>query len=107
MREYRYMRTIIFFDLPTLTATQRRNYRTFVKKIKALGFFMMQESVYVKMSINDQYVESTLKSVRQFLPKEGSIFSLTITEKQFASMEFMVGAYKTEVLETDERIIEL
>lgn len=107
MRDYRYMRTLIFFDLPTLTATQRRNYRIFVKKIKALGFFMMQESVYSKMSINDQYVESTLKAIEQFLPNDGSIFALTVTEKQFASMKFLVGEFKTDVLVSDERIIEL
>lgn len=101
------MRTLVFFDLPTLTATQRRNYRIFVRKLKALGFFMMQESVYSKMSINDQYVDSTIKSIEQFLPKDGSVFALTVTEKQFASMKFLLGEYKTDVIETDERIIEL
>ena len=43
---YRYMRVLIFFDLPTLTVNDRQNYRTFRKFLIQNGFMMMQESVY-------------------------------------------------------------
>lgn len=43
---YRYMRSILMFDLPVLTATDRKNYRQFVKFLKQSGFIMFQESVY-------------------------------------------------------------
>lgn len=40
------MRSILMFDLPVLTATDRKNYRQFVKFLKQSGFIMFQESVY-------------------------------------------------------------
>ena len=52
------MRMILFFDLPTLTSKNRRDYRKFIKHIKKIGFYMIQESVYVKMSIDSQMVNS-------------------------------------------------
>lgn len=32
---------------------------------------------------------------------------LTITEKQFAKMEWIVGAFHSDVIDSDERMIEL
>ena len=39
---YRYMRIIIFFDLPTTTSADLREYRNFRKEIIKLGFMMLQ-----------------------------------------------------------------
>ena len=107
MNEYRYMRTLLFFDLPIETKAQRKAYRNFVKKIKAQGFFMIQKSVYTKLSIDAQAADSSIKIIRNSLPNEGIVSVLTVTEKQFASMEYLLGEYKTDVLESDERIVEL
>lgn len=107
MRDYRYMRTILFFDLPTLTSKQRKSYRDFVKKIKSIGFFMLQESVYSKMSINEQASEVAIRQAKAYIPSEGSVFALTITEKQFSSMDFLLGEYHTDILENDNRLVEL
>ena len=43
---YRFMRMLVFFDLPTETAEDRRNYNRFRKYLIKNGFIMMQESVY-------------------------------------------------------------
>ena len=40
---YRYMRLVLFFDLPVETSSQRRAAQKFVKEIKKVGFYMMQE----------------------------------------------------------------
>lgn len=58
---YRYMRSILMFDLPVLTATDRKNYRQFVKFLKQSGFIMFQESVYIKLSINESNVKAMEK----------------------------------------------
>lgn len=102
---YRYMRTIIFFDLPTLTKNDLTNYRHFVKYIKSCGFYMLQESVYVKMSIDNQVLDSTINRIKNMLPPKGSVIALNITEKQFSGMNIMLGSNKTDVLTTDERIV--
>lgn len=104
---FRFMRTIIFFDLPTLTNKNRKDYRKFVKNLKKIGFYMLQESVYCKMSLDEQAAKLSIKKVDAFLPPDGNIVSLTITEKQFADMEILLGKSNTDVLNSVERTIEL
>ncbi len=101
------MRLILFFDLPVEKSSQQKEYRKFVKNIKKIGFYMLQKSVYIKMSIDMQAIESTINKVKGFVPKEGDISILTITEKQFANIEFILGNNSTDVINGDERIIEL
>lgn len=105
--DLRFMRTIVSFDLPTLTAVQRRNYRKFVKFLKKQGFIMLQESVYVKLSLNQSSVDVTMRTLANNKPTEGSVIALTVTEKQFAGMTFLVGDFKTDVINNEERYIEL
>lgn len=101
------MRSILFFDLPTLTAANRKNYRKFIKLLKRNGFYMLQESVYCKMSIDKQSSDATLMRLKKEKPNEGSIMMLTVTEKQFASMEILLGDTKSDVLSTIDRITEI
>ena len=49
---YRFMRILVMFDLPTETSEERRDYRKFRKNLIKNGFIMMQESVYVKLVMN-------------------------------------------------------
>ncbi|CDC72433.1 cRISPR-associated endoribonuclease Cas2 [Staphylococcus sp. CAG:324] len=101
------MRTILFFDLPTLTLIDQRNYRKFVKGIKKLGFYMLQESIYVKMSIDSQLAESVINKVKLLSPSKGSIMVLTITEKQFSQIQFILGENVSNIISSDERIVVL
>ena len=101
------MRTILFFDLPTLTLIGQRNYRKFVKGIKKLGFYMLQESIYVKMSIDSQLAESVINKVKLLSPSKGSIMVLTITEKQFSQIQFILGENVSNIISSDERIVVL
>lgn len=101
------MRLMLFFDLPVEKAKQKKEYRLFVKKLKSVGFYMLQKSVYVKFGIDSQVTESTISKIKQFLPSEGSVFVLSITEKQFASIAILIGNNVTDVINTDERIVKL
>lgn len=103
----RYMRMILFFDLPMGTSSETRNYRKFIKLIKSEGFLMLQKSVYVKLSIHQANVESTKHNIKANVPKDGNIALLVITEKQFSSMEYLLGNLETDVLNTEDRIIEI
>ena len=101
---YRFMRIIVFFDLPTLTGTQQKTYRKFRKFLITNGFYMMQESVYCRM-VHNQSVESGIKAaIRKNRPAEGLVQVLSVTEKQFQKMEFVTGENKNVVLDTDERL---
>ena len=101
------MRTMLFFDLPTITSKNKKDYRHFVKKLINLGFYRLQESVFVKMSIDNAASENTINNVKAIVPPDGNIFCITITEKQFSEMEVLLGETSSDVLSTIERFVEL
>ncbi len=102
---YRYMRLIVFFDLPTTSSESLREYRKFRKFLIKNGFFMMQESVYTKLALNNTVMEAVVANVRKNCPKEGIVQMIGVTEKQFAKMEFVVGEKSSEIIDSDERLI--
>lgn len=99
------MRLILFFDLPSVTKEEKRLYSRFVKSIKKIGFYMLQESVYIKLALNKQIIDSTVEKVNQILPPNGYVIVLPVTEKQFNNMTIMLGDNNSSVVSTDERLI--
>ena len=99
---YRYMRVMVFFDLPVITSANRKDYRDFHTYLIKSGFLMMQESVYCKLAQNSTMAESIIKKNK---PADGLVQVLKITEKQFGKMEFIVGTKKSEILDSDERVV--
>ena len=102
---YRFMRVIVFFDLPTLTLEDKKEYRNFRKFLLKRGFAMMQESVYSKLALNMTVANGIVASVKEHKPKDGLVQMLVITEKQYSKMDFIVGEIKSEVLNSDERLV--
>lgn len=102
---YRYMRLLLFFDLPTLTAENRRNYIKFRKYLIKNGFIMLQESVYCKLALNTTVLNAIINNVKLNKPPEGLVDILWVTEKQFSKLEMIVGERKQNVLDTDERLV--
>ncbi len=102
---YRFMRVIVFFDLPTETSEDRRAYSRFRKKLIKSGFMMLQESVYVKLALNSTQVEQIITDVKKTHTGKGLVQILTVTEKQFAKMEMLCGKCKTDVVNSDERLL--
>ena len=102
---YRFMRVIVFFDLPVETKADRKNYRRFRQFLLKNGFIMMQESVYCRMALNQTVVTSVSNAIKKNRPPKGMVQLLTVTEKQFTKMEFITGEYKTDVIDTDERLV--
>lgn len=90
----RYMRLLVFFDLPVETATQRRNYRLFRKHLIKEGYLMLQESVYAKLVTNDGAAGAAVMRLRKHRPPEGLVQVLKVTEKQFATIDYIVGDRK-------------
>lgn len=99
------MRVLIFFDLPTYTLENRRSYSKFRKFLSKNGFMMMQESLYCKLALNSNAVQLIINNVYKNKPEEGVVQLLTVTEKQFSKMEIITGNVKTDVLNSDERLI--
>ena len=87
----RYMRLVLFFDLPVETAVQRKNYRLFRKFLLKDGFLRLQESVYAKLVINDGAAGAAIARVRKNRPPAGLVQILKVTESQFAMMDYITG----------------
>ena len=101
------MRMLVFFDLPTETLFHRREYSRFRKFLIKNGFFMMQESVYCKLALNQTAINAMMETVRKNKPPEGIVQALVITEKQYSRMEYIVGSYEGDIISSDERFVEL
>jgi len=105
MGGFRFMRMLVFFDLPTLTGEDRRNYRIFRKKLLKSGFYMLQESVYCKLLTSPTVEKSVKNMLENIKPPEGLVQSLVVTENQFAKMDYIVGIKNDEVIDNEERLI--
>lgn len=101
------MRMIVFFDLPTETAKQRRDYTRFRKYLLKSGFMMIQESVYSKIALNQTVINSVSGGLQKNKPEKGLIQVMVVTEKQYSKMEYILGDYQGDIITSDERFIEL
>lgn len=99
------MRMMIFFDLPTINQSDRREYRKFRKFLINEGFIMMQESVYSKILLNSTTLNSMKNRVEKNKPKKGLVQALVITEKQFSSIAYIVGENTSKIKSDDSRIV--
>ncbi len=99
------MRMLVMFDLPVVTAKQRKDYSDFRKYLIKSGFVMLQESIYTKIVQNNVGVDSVMNALKKNKPAEGIIQVLCVTEKQFAKTQFIVGELKSDTLTTDERLV--
>ena len=102
---YRFMRVIVFFDLPVLTESNRREYRTFRKFLIKTGFMMVQESVYCKLAKNSSVADIVVDNIKKNKPPEGLVQVLRVTEKQYNKIDFIVGEKTGDVLTTTERLV--
>lgn len=102
---YRYMRVIVFFDLPSTTYEERKSYTKFRKFLLNDGFVMMQESVYSKIALNSTTAKLIQDRVRKHKAPKGIIQMMVITEKQFAGIEYVIGDRKNRVLDNTKRLV--
>jgi len=101
------MRTIVFFDLPSISVKDKRNYLRFRKFLLNEGFIMLQESVYSKLVLNSQQVELLIKRIQKKSPPKGLVQVLKVTERQYAQMEYIIGDSKSKIINSEERLIVL
>ena len=101
---YRFMRTLVFFDLPTESNEDKREYSRFRKFLIKEGFMMLQFSVYTKLAINKTVAAQIKNRITKNKPKSGSVALMEITEKQFSEIEWILGNKKGNILDTVDRL---
>lgn len=102
---YRYMRQLLFFDLPVETASDRKAYRKFRSFLISEGWLMLQYSVYSKLTLNNTQATAVKNRVLKNKPTAGKVVILKVTEKQFASMDYILGSTLTKVANSDARVV--
>ena len=98
--EYKIMWIFVFFDLPTETAIQRKEAALFRKNLLEDGFTMLQYSVYIRHTPSRENMEVHEKRVKKFLPVEGKVTILHITDKQFGDIHTYQGARREPSVQT-------
>lgn len=100
------MRVIVFFDLPMRTAAERKRYTRFRKHILDKGFIMLQQSVYSKIAVSEKVVPGIIKDLEQNKPEGGSVAALTITEQEYARIEYICGErFGGEYIDSIESVV--
>ncbi|MCT1176477.1 CRISPR-associated endonuclease Cas2 [Pediococcus pentosaceus] len=99
------MRLMIMFNLPVETAKQRKQYRQFRKSLINEGFLMIQYSVYVRVCVTKKSATLMENRIKTFLPENGTIQALTLTEKQYNDMHFLVGDRVEDVRNNSDRTV--
>ena len=95
LQEYQYECGGIY-DLPVTTKAKMRAANQFRQFLLKDGYQMLQLSIYTRIIKGRDALEKHHKRLVAHLPEEGSIRCLSITEKQFASMEILVGEKKPQ-----------
>lgn len=85
---------MIMFDMPTDTKKARKKYRYLRNKLFKEGYMMMQFSIYIRSFHSYESALHGKKRVKDFVASniaKGSIRMLMFTDKQFGSMDIIVG----------------
>lgn len=101
------MRILLFFDVPSVTAEDKREYRKFHKTLVGLGYIMMQESVYVKLTTNYTACNLEIEKLKKIKPKSGIVQCLVITENQFEGIINICGSSGHSQIDSLSRLIVL
>ncbi|WP_288326423.1 CRISPR-associated endonuclease Cas2 [uncultured Clostridium sp.] len=92
----KFMRILVFFDLPVVKREDRKEYQNFRRFLLNDGYIMIQYSVYSRICNGSDGAEKHINRLRNNLPSKGSVRYLQITEKQYSEMKFLVGTPKTQ-----------
>ena len=104
LNQYRILWVFVFYDLPTETKKDRRNFTLFRKRLQQDGFSMLQYSIYVRHCNSRENAEVHQKRVKSFLPPKGEIIMFTLTDKQFGMMEFFRSAETAKKPDTPQQL---
>ena len=101
------MRLIVFFDLPMITNKDLAEYRNFRRFLIKNGFIMMQESIYSRLVLNNNSGNLLKKQIYKNLPSSGLVQLFQVTEKQYASNEYLRAESKSNIIDSNDRVVTL
>ena len=100
------MWVLVFFDLPTETKKERKEYTDFRKNLLCDGFTMFQFSIYVRHCASRENADVHIRRVKNILPPRGDVGILCITDKQFGDIE-LFHSQKEKTVSSEGQQLEL
>lgn len=88
---------VVAFDLPVLTAKQRKEANGFRKFLIDDGFQMIQFSLYVRPCVSFARQQTHLDRVKQGIPPEGKVRAFYVTRAQWERAFVIYGSPAKEV----------
>lgn len=98
------MWVITMFDLPTDTMDARKAYHNFREALLDDGFTMLQFSVYARHCPSEENAVVHENRVKTFLPDDGEVRVIKITDKQFERMKVFYGKMRKATEKSPEQI---
>jgi len=98
------MWVLVFFDLPTETKKERKQYTDFRKRLVDDGFTMFQFSIYLRHCPSRENADVHIKRVKASLPPAGAVGIICITDKQFGQMEIFSGRKMVTARDTPQQL---
>ena len=83
LSSYRLMWMMVMFDLPVITAEERKAASDFRESLKDLGFMMAQYSVYMKHTSGQRECDTLTLRVHERLPEGGRVYVHCLTDRQY------------------------
>lgn len=90
------MRMMVMFDLPVDTKAGRKAATQFRNFLLKDGYYMMQYSIYTRICNGVDSANKHKERLKCFLPDNGAIRLIIVTEKQFQDMDLLLGKYRKE-----------
>ena len=104
LNQYRILWVFVFYDLPTETKKDRREFSLFRKRLQKDGFAMLQYSIYIRHCNSRENADVHIKRVKHNLPPKGEVIIFTLTDKQFGMMEFYRAAAVSQKPSTPQQL---
>lgn len=84
---YRIMWVMALFDLPVLSAEERKRATKFREFLLDQGFTMMQFSCYIKFTAGKEQAEALAAKVGAAVPSGGKVDILFFTDRQYEAIK--------------------
>nr|NQU91393.1 CRISPR-associated endonuclease Cas2 [Bacteroidota bacterium] len=104
LNQYRILWVFVFYDLPTETKKDRREFSLFRKRLQKDGFAMLQYSIYIRHCNSRENADVHIRRVKNKLPPKGEVILFTLTDKQFGMMEFYRAAAASQKPATPQQL---
>ena len=100
---------VVCFDLPVGDKDEVRQANKFRKSLLTLGYFMLQNSIYVRSCVTYDKTEQHIKNLKLIAPQTGTITAFYITDRQWSlsvniqQVNYKMSKYQKQAGENAEK----